>query len=136
MATILAGLGGGASYGPIAREWETTRATRAGWLTRAAPYDNLTIAELCAPGKAWGAAGPAYAMGPWASPPVSTVCAICIDDYDDVLPATGVIAPTAAGHFACPHALCRECDLRVQRSQNTKCPMCRAPRLHCVPARP
>ena len=143
MATILAGLDGGASYGPIAREWETTRATRAGWLTRAAPYDNLpwadralTIAELCAPGKAWGAAGPAYAMGPWASPPVSTVCAICIDDYDDVLPATGMLAPTAAGHFACTHALCRACDLRVQRSQNTKCPMCRAPRLHWVPARP
>ena len=95
-----------ARYGPIAREWETTRATRAGWLTRAAPYDNLpwadralTIAELCAPGKAWGAAGPAYAMGPWASPPVSTVCAICIDDYDDVLPATGMLAPTAARAF-------------------------------------
>ena len=143
MASLLSGIDGGHSLGPILREWNAARATRPGWLTQAAPHDNLpwadrafAIAGLSDPGKAWGDPGPAYATVPRAVPPSTTVCCVCYEDYEDVLPAAGVIAPTAAGLFACRHAVCRECDMRVQQSAITTCPMCRAGRVHWILRRP
>ena len=145
MASLLSGIDGGQSLGPILREWNAARATRPGWLTQAAPHDNLpwadrayTIAGLSDPGKAWGHPGPAFAAVPRANPPSTTVCCVCYEDYEDVLPAAGVLAPTYGrrARFACRHAVCRECDMRVQQSANTTCPMCRAGRVHWILHRP
>ena len=78
MASLLSGVDGGQSLGPILREWDAARATRPGWLTQAAPHDNLPWAETdrhrrpaSDPGKRRvGAPGPGFRGSPSREPAV------------------------------------------------------------------
>ena len=139
MVNTLAGIDGSMAYDAIRRVWETTRQTRDCWLSTATVHTDLpwadradSLAHLCLGGKTWGDTDPAQAALPRADLPAHDMCCVCLEDYDDPLPAAAGITPTAEGLFACRHVVCRECAHAIQNAQNPKCPLCRQPRLRWV----
>ena len=134
-ASELAGLGATHEYGPIRGIWARLRAQGHAWLTAAAAHEGiawadraLSVARLCLPDKTWGAVGADLAANPTATIPDPDACSVCYEDFDEMLPAAQGTTPTAAGRFACPHSLCRACDLAIQNGPNPRCPICRQPR--------
>ena len=77
-------------------------------------------------------------------PPAGSSCPVCFEDFVDVLPSPDPASRAPPGRWArgderCPHALCRGCDIGVQRAARvtaTRCPECRRPRRLAVRAPP
>ena len=62
---------------------------------------------------------------PWASDD----CPVCLDPYADPWPSGDVLSRAPLGRWVCGvHAVCIGCDLHVEFSANTRCPLCRAAR--------
>ena len=112
------------------------------WADRA-----LALARLCLPTngapRTWGVAGQTWPALPQAAPPAQTTCPVCLEDLTDPLPTAqwtsqapvGLGGPTYL--YACSHAVCRRCDLRLQHPVQLapggpltvqSCPLCRSPR--------
>ena len=87
------------------------------------------IASLCKPPEVWGIATALSPRAPVAAPPAADACAICLEDFPDPFPNPSL---TSRSHnmFTCRHSVCRACDTRVQRHDNSRCPLCRAERIH------
>ena len=123
-------------YRRFSSAWRASAAPRNGnlWLGGARPLADQpwvdrarALAQLCLEGGAYGDLEPKWAATPRVAPPDPDVCAVCYEDFDDVLPCPDAHARTVRGLFACSHAACRSCDAELQR-RGMRCPECRAPR--------
>jgi len=101
------------------------------WADRA-----LTIATICKPGRHWGTVSAAQGALPAAVAPTPDSCAVCLEDFEDMLPSGSLASRAVTGLYACSHATCRRCDHALQRMHPARCPMCRAPRTVWIPPRP
>ena len=144
LAAALAGLTSTPAYPQVRRCLDRARARAPLWLSGAAAHSGLpwadraaAIATLCLPDMVFGSVGPALALRPHAPMPAPDECCVCYGDFSEPLPSAAMDSPALAGRFACQHALCRACDLDLQRRPSAeRCPLCRQPRRVWLPARP
>ena len=73
------------------------------------------------------ACAPRAPLVPWAH--ADSDCPVCLQPLTDMLPTADARARAPSGRWSCVHAVCRDCDLAVQRSANSRCPLCRAVRV-------
>ena len=135
------------TYGPIRRLWDEARQNHKCWLSTAVPFCSLPWADraqalatrACREQATFGIAGPLWAHLPTVTAPNQDMCCVCLEDFDDVWPAPNTPQtryPNAPGLFACDHAMCAGCDRQIQSRNDSRCPLCRAPRVHWTGVRP
>ena len=145
----------------VLRAWRAERERRGGLLCLVATdeCEGRPYAERAAALAFYGRCG---AVGgsmppPWVDAGASTLlppaltpgdresqCAVCLSDFTDSLPSPDPDSRAPPGRWAegdvrCPHALCRVCDLDIQRGPNAqaqRCPECRRARRAAVAAPP
>ena len=129
-------------YQQIRRWWVDAARPALLYLAGGSPYQGMpwadrahAIAKSCLPDRSWGGNNPQGNVRP-VTPPAPVDCCVCFEDLDDPLPTASWTSQAIRGMFDCRHALCRACDLRTQRSANTRCPMCRQPRRAWIQMRP
>ena len=139
----------------VARAWRAERERRGGrlYLVATDECEGRPYAERAAALAFYGRMGAVGGVmpAPWVDaapstqlPPAGEHCPVCLADFTDEWPSPDPNSRAPPGRWAdgavrCQHALCRDCDLGVQRASRDvrrRCPECRRARRSVIAAPP